>query len=151
MNVVAFNRTQKAEELVFDHLPFKPTPKLTINTTSLEEVCRQSDFISLHLPHKSGQPPVLSSKEFDMMKKGVVIINTARGGVIDEKELADALKSGKVAFAALDVFENEPNVSEDILKVQNVSYTPHIGASTQEGQQRVSQEVAEVIIDKLKK
>jgi D-3-phosphoglycerate dehydrogenase / 2-oxoglutarate reductase len=150
MKVIAHNRTPMHAELVFDHLAFEPIPVYHIDTVSMEEVLKTSDFISLHLPHKKGEPPILSSKEFGMMKKGVVLINSARGGVIDEKELSQAITSGQVAFAALDVFENEPDISEDILKTKNISFTPHIGASTKEGQARVSQEVAEVIINNLR-
>jgi D-3-phosphoglycerate dehydrogenase / 2-oxoglutarate reductase len=148
MKVVAYNRTPAHAELLFDHLPFDPPPVHHMDTIGLEEVLKQSDFISLHVPHKSGEAPLLSTKEFAMMKKGVVLINTARGGVINEKELMEALKSGQIAFAALDVFEGEPDISNEILQTPNISFSPHIGASTKEGQARVSKEVAETIIRK---
>jgi D-3-phosphoglycerate dehydrogenase / 2-oxoglutarate reductase len=146
MKVIAHNRTPMHAELVFDHLPFEPVPVYHIDTVDKNEVFKNSDIISLHVPHKKGDVPIIGPADFELMKKGVVLINTARGGVIDEKELANQITIGKVAFAALDVFENEPNVSADILSIPGISFSPHIGASTKEGQARVSKEVAEVII-----
>lgn len=150
MKVKAFNRTQGNFELVFDHLPFDPAPKMTITSVSLEEVCRDSDFISLHVPHSSGQPALIDDARLASMKKGVVIINAARGGVVDEAALMNALSTGQVSAAALDVFEQEPNFNEILLSNDKLSLTPHIGASTKEAQERVSQEVAQVIIDKFR-
>jgi D-3-phosphoglycerate dehydrogenase / 2-oxoglutarate reductase len=151
MKVKAFNRTPGNFELTFDHLPFQPTPKLTIKSVSIDEVCKDSDFISLHVPHSSGQPALIDPPRIASMKKGIVIINCARGGVIDEKALMDGLSSGQIGAAALDVFENEPNFNEILLGSDKISLTPHIGASTREAQERVSQEVAQVIIDKFGK
>jgi D-3-phosphoglycerate dehydrogenase len=146
MTVIATDPFISSAELVFDHLPFHPAPKLTIKTVAMDELLRNSDFISVHVPHKSGSPALLSAKEFATMKKGVVLVNTARGGVIDETDLMTAIGSGQVGFAALDVFVGEPNISEKILQAPNISFSPHIGASTKEGQARVSKEVAETII-----
>ncbi len=146
MNVIAYNLIEVNMELTFDHLPFTPAPKLKIEATTLEEVCKRSDFISLHVPYNPGEKPVLSKEHFAMMKKGVGIINCARGGVINEAEMAEALEAGTLGFVGLDVFENEPKPSEAVLKMKNASYSPHIGASTKEAQLRVSKEVAETII-----
>jgi D-3-phosphoglycerate dehydrogenase len=114
----------------------------------MDNVFYNADFISLHIPGMS--KPVIGEKEFSKMKKGVGIINCARGGVIDEKALFDALQNGRVGFAGLDVFEKEPPVYTDILKLKNVSLSPHIGASTNEAQERVGIEMATKIIEALK-
>lgn len=111
-----------------------------------EMILAESDYITLHVPFKEGDPPILYKERFDLMKDGVFIINTSRGGAVVESDLLDALDSGKVAGAALDVFENEPVPSEAILNHPKISLTPHIGASTQEAQERVGIEVAEKLI-----
>ncbi len=117
-----------------------------INTIALEELYKKSDFISIHVPKQAGGKAVIGAAELAIMKKGVVLLNTARGGVIDEKELLNALNSGQVAAAGLDVFENEPTPVNDILVHPNISLTPHIGASTNEAQDRIGIEIAERII-----
>lgn len=114
-------------------------------TVSFEEVLRNSDFITLHVP--SGK--IITEKELNMMKNGVVIVNASRGGVIDEMDLIKALDSGKVLHAALDVFENEPKPRQEILSHPKISLTPHIGAATEEAQLRIGIELAQLIIDKL--
>jgi D-3-phosphoglycerate dehydrogenase len=121
--------------------------KLTakINTVTMDQVLHESDMITLHVPGGS----LITSKEFGMMKKGVIIVNAARGGVINEHDLIEALDSGTVAHAALDVFDNEPTPSEAILKHPKISLTPHIGASTDEAQERIGIELAEKIIAEL--
>lgn len=116
-----------------------------IKTTSFENVISSSDFITLHVP--GGK--VITAKEIDKMKKGVVLINAARGGVIDEHDLIRALDSGQVAFAGLDVFDNEPAPSKEILSHPKLSLSPHIGASTEEAQERIGIELAEKIIEAL--
>jgi D-3-phosphoglycerate dehydrogenase len=116
-----------------------------INTISKEEVLQQADFITLHVPAQKEY--VISTNEFEMMKDGVCIVNAARGGVIDEVALVDALKSGKVAKAALDVFENEPTPEIQLLMNPDLSLTPHIGAATAEAQDRIGTELASQIID----
>jgi len=117
---------------------------LTLGT--LEDILKNADFISLHVPKQPGGKPAIGGPELAMMKKGVVSINTARGGVIDEEHLLAALNSGHVAAAGLDVFENEPTPRLDLLQHPNVSATPHIGASTNEAQDRIGIEIAEKII-----
>ncbi len=112
------------------------------------DILHNSDFITLHIP--GGKSPVIGEKEIAMMKNGAGIVNCARGGVIDEKALHDALTSGKLAFAGLDVFEQEPPVYDAILKLKNVSLSPHIGASTNEAQERIGIEMAEKVIEALK-
>lgn len=117
--------------------------KVEIETVSLEEVLTQSDFITLHVP--GGK--LIGKAEFEKMKKGVCLVNCARGGVIDELELIEALNTGKVAHAALDVFENEPTPRQEILTHPKISLTPHIGAATEEAQERIGVELANLIIE----
>ena len=119
-----------------------------IETQPAEDIYKEADFITLHVPAQKGY--VISTKEFDMMKKGVGIVNAARGGVIDEVALIDAIESGQVAFAGLDVFENEPTPAMKVLMNPKVSLTPHIGAATNEAQDRIGVELAEQIISILK-
>ncbi len=116
--------------------------KIAIELTSStkEEVLAKADFVSLHIP-KLNQPAI-GSEEFAIMKDGVIIVNAARGGVVDEDALITNLNSGKVAHAALDVFENEPTPREDLLKHPKISLTPHIGAATLEAQDRIGEELA---------
>lgn len=122
--------------------------KVTVNLdlTSQEDILKNADFISIHVPKQAGGKPVIGGAELAIMKKGVVLLNTARGGVIDEEHLLAALNSGHVAAAGLDVFENEPTPKAEILQHPNVSVTPHIGASTNEAQDRIGVEIAEKII-----
>lgn len=110
-------------------------------------ILAESDFITLHVPFKKGDKPILYKERFDLMKDGVHIINTSRGGAVVEKDLLEALDSGKVASASLDVFEGEPVPSKEILQHPKISLTPHTGASTVEGQARVGIEVAEQLIE----
>ena len=119
-----------------------------LELVSFEEVIKQSDFITLHVPAQDGY--VIGEKELAAMKKGAGIVNAARGGVIDEVALVDALNSRQIAFAGLDVFENEPTPEIKILMHPNISLTPHIGAATLEAQDRIGTELAEQIISLLK-
>jgi D-3-phosphoglycerate dehydrogenase len=116
-----------------------------INAVSVEQLIKESDFISLHVPFS--EKPVLGKEEFARMKDGVGVVNCSRGGTIDEDALLEALNSGKVGFAGLDVFDNEPTPRQDLLTHPNVSLTPHIGASTNEAQERIGTELANLIID----
>ena len=121
---------------------------IPVKTVSLDEVISKSDFISLHTPF--ADKPILGSSEFAAMKNGVGIVNCSRGGTIDEVALIEALNSGKVAFAGLDVFDNEPTPLGDLLCHPKVSLTPHIGAATNEAQERIGVELATLIIDHFK-
>ena len=115
-----------------------------IETEPLEGVLRHADFITLHVPaQKDGY--MIGEKEFAMMKDGVAVVNCSRGGVIDEEALILALDSGKVAFAGLDVFINEPTPSKEVLNHPKISLTPHTGASTVEAQDRIGLSLAEQI------
>jgi D-3-phosphoglycerate dehydrogenase len=119
-----------------------------IVTEPMEDIFRHSDFITLHVPAQDGY--VIGAAELEAMKDQVGIINCSRGGVIDEVALVDALDSGKVAFAGLDVFEEEPTPAIQVLMHPNISLTPHIGAATLEAQDRIGTELAEQIISLLK-
>lgn len=133
-------------EIDFFQTHSNATLAVTMKCVPFEELLRESDFITLHVPFPKGAQPVISSKEFNLMKKGVCIINTARGGAVSENDLLEALHSGKVAHAALDVFEGEPMVREDLRTHPNVSLSPHIGGSTREAQERIGIELAEKVV-----
>ncbi len=142
MKVVAYDPFIKEAAL---DIEINGTKAVTVNikTVELEELLKQSDFITLHVPGGS----LITKKEFAMMKKGVSLVNAARGGVINETDLIDALNDGTVAHAALDVFNNEPTPAKEILSHPKISLTPHIGAATNEAQERIGVELAEKIIN----
>lgn len=120
---------------------------ISLTSQSLESLFQESDFITLHVPAQDNY--VIGEKDFELMKDGVGIINCARGGAIDEVALIEALDSGKVLFAGLDVYENEPNPEITILMNPKISLTPHIGAATEEAQDRIGTELAHQIIQLL--
>jgi D-3-phosphoglycerate dehydrogenase len=115
----------------------------------LDEMLHEADFITIHVPLTPHTRHMLSTKEFNMMKNGVMLINCSRGGVVDQEALYQALVSGKVKAAALDVFEEEPPKNSKLLTLRNVYATPHIGAQTQEAQLRASMEIAKKVIEAL--
>jgi len=119
-----------------------------LEKSSFIEVLSKSDFITLHVPDQKEY--VIGNKEFDLMKDGIGLINAARGGVVDEVALDKNISDGKVSFAALDTFENEPNPEIKLLMNPKISLTPHIGAATNEAQDRIGLELADQIIEILK-
>ncbi|AIM36679.1 3-phosphoglycerate dehydrogenase [Sphingobacterium sp. ML3W] len=123
--------------------------ELPVDQVSMEDLLKTSDFITLHVPFLD--KPAIGVQEFALLKNQVGLVNAARGGVIDELALIEALDSGKVAFAGLDVFDNEPTPRSVILKHPKISLTPHIGAATNEAQERIGVELAQLIIESLKK
>jgi D-3-phosphoglycerate dehydrogenase len=123
---------------------------LGLKLLPLEDLLPYSDYITIHVSLTPETRHLLSEREFALMKEGVRLINCARGGVVDEKALYNALVSGKVAGAALDVFEEEPPKENPLLKLDNVIATPHLGASAREGQVRSGMEIAEKLIAALK-
>jgi D-3-phosphoglycerate dehydrogenase len=141
MNVIAYDpflSEEKAEDM-------------GIRKGSLEEIFRESDFITLHAPLTKETKNLISKKTIKMMKPGVRIINCARGGIVNEQDLYDAIESGKVAGAALDVFEQEPPPEDHpLFTLDSVICTPHLGAATGEAQENVAIAVAEQIVDYLK-
>jgi D-3-phosphoglycerate dehydrogenase len=114
-----------------------------VEMNSFEAVLKEVDFISLHVPAQD--KPVIGKKELGMMKKGAGLINAARGGVVDEVALLDALESGQLSFAGLDTFDNEPVPAMQVLMHPKISLTPHIGAATKEAQDRIGTELAQQI------
>jgi D-3-phosphoglycerate dehydrogenase len=118
--------------------------------TNLNEVIGELDYISLHVPKQSNGNAVIGDTEIAKMKDGVVLVNAARGGVIDEDALLRGLESGKIRACALDVYENEPTPRVDLLENEQIAATPHIGAATTEAQSRIGVELAEQIISLLK-
>jgi len=118
-----------------------------IRLVTLDELLAESDYISLHLPKTKASANMIGAEQFARMKNGVRIINCARGGIINEDDLYEALTSGKVAGAALDVFAEEPPTDWKLLKLDNVISSSHIGATTKEAQARIGAEVAAKLID----
>ena len=123
--------------------------QVTINLQS-ETLCPETlgklDYLSIHVPKQANGSAVIGTTEFNAMKPGVRLVNAARGGVIDEQALLDALSNGIVAAAALDVFNNEPNPDQRLISHPKIACTPHIGAATNEAQDRIGEELAELII-----
>ena len=144
MEVLAFDLFDIPSELVLE-LAGGIKVSCPVNTVTFDELISSSDFISLHVPY--AEKPILGKDEFAKMKDGVGVVNCSRGGTIDEIALIDALNTGKVAFAGLDVFDNEPHPRNEILTHPRISLTPHIGASTNEAQERIGTELANLIID----
>ncbi len=121
---------------------------LDVQQVSWEGLLSQADVITLHLPLTEKTKHMISDKEFEKMKEGVIIINASRGGTIDEQALLRALQSGKVRAAALDVFENEPPEDFSLIDHPNVIATPHVGAAAKEGQKRAGLEVVKILKEK---
>lgn len=145
MKVLAYDPFLQEVLLYLDIHGVTEKISVKINTVPLEKLLKESDFITLHVP--GGK--VITANELAIMKDGVCLVNAARGGVIDETDLIVALNSGKVAHAALDVFENEPTPKKELLTHPKISLTPHIGAATEEAQERIGIELSELIIAKL--
>ncbi|MDN4091460.1 phosphoglycerate dehydrogenase [Brevibacillus agri] len=124
--------------------------KMGVIHATVDEICRQADFITVHTPLTKETRHIISTREFAKMKEGVRLINCARGGIIDEKALYEAITSGKVAGAALDVFEEEPPVDNPLVGLPQVVTTPHLGASTVEAQENVAVDVSEEILKVLR-
>ena len=147
MKVVAFDPFMEKATVT---IPFFDGQSVTFNITidSKEDVLKQADFLTLHVPAQ--KEFVIGKAELELMKDGAGLINAARGGVVDEVAMVEALKSGKLAFAGVDTFENEPTPAIQVLMNQKVSLTPHIGAATTQAQERIGSELATQIISILK-
>src|SRR5210317_1148597 len=140
-------RGLKMQVIVHDpYIPDEQIEKAGFEAVSVEDLYHRSDYITVHVPKLKDTLGLINKKAFDQMKDGVMIINCARGGIVDEADLNEALKSGKVAGAALDVFENEPPGVCPLFEIDRVICTPHLGASTVEAQTNVAVMVAEQII-----
>lgn len=137
---------------VFDIFDVSAAAKeLGAEVTTMEDIYKTCDYISLHLPLTDETKHMVSTDQFAMMKKGVIIVNCARGGVVDEPALAEAIKSGHVAGAGVDVYEVEPvNTDNPLLALDQVVLSPHVGGSTKDGQFRVGTELAGKVVEELK-
>lgn len=147
MKVIASDKSEGETEIT---LEFYNEQKINIpiKTEHVDQLIQHADFITLHVPAQ--KKPVIGKEEISRMKDGVAIINTSRGGVVDEEALIEALENGKVSFAGLDTFENEPSPAVKVLMNGRVSLSPHIGAATSEAQERIGIELADQIIERLK-
>ena len=146
MNVIATDEIIENEMITIDFFDGQKI-NFNIETIKKDELLKESDFITLHVP--SQQNYIIDASEIEKMKDGVGIINTARGGILNEVALVNAIESGKVQFAGLDVFENEPTPEIQLLMNPELSLTPHIGAATKEAQDRIGIELATQIINLL--
>jgi len=144
MKVIAYDPYIKEADVTLD---FFDGQKATfhIETISKDELLKESDFITLHVPAQDKY--VIDEEDFEKMKDGVGIVNAARGGVVNEVALVKAIEKGKVAYAALDTFQNEPTPAVQLLMNPNISLSPHIGAATNEAQDRIGTELANQIIE----
>jgi D-3-phosphoglycerate dehydrogenase len=147
MNVIAVGKYAETVEVEIPLMHGLDNPKVIVTvSTDLEENLGKMDYISLHVPKQDDGSAVIGVKQFEAMKNGVRIVNASRGGVIDESALLDALNSNKVAAIGLDVYDNEPNPRPDLLSHSKIAATPHIGAATLEAQDRIGEELADLII-----
>ena len=144
MEILAFDKYNNESVVSLDFFNQKKID-FNIKTIELELLLKESDFISVHTPKLD--KPILGKQEFEIMKNGVIIINSSRGGVVDEDELLNNISNTKISAAGLDVFINEPIPNKKILINEKISTSPHIGASTKEAQQRIGIEIAQNIIN----
>ena len=144
MKVVATDKTDKASSNIELNIA-NQSISIEIPHLPLHEALSNADFISLHVPKQPNGDAVIGKSELTLMKKSAVILNTSRGGVINEDDLLDALNNNLIQCACLDVFENEPNPRKDLLEHPRVIATPHIGASTAEAQERIGLEIASIV------
>lgn len=123
--------------------------EVKIPFSEMDQLLENSDYVTLHVPKQEDGQAVIGAEELRKMKKSAILINTSRGGVVDEDALLEGLEEDEIRYAALDVFENEPTPREDLLNHDRISATPHIGAATQEAQDRIGVELADRIIEVL--
>jgi len=122
---------------------------LGVEFAELDQLYAESDFISLHVPLSEETRHMVNKSAFGKMKKGVILVNTARGPIIDEGDLVDAIRGGKVGGAGLDVFDNEPNINAELIGMENVILTPHIASATLEAREEYGKLAVEAILDTL--
>jgi D-3-phosphoglycerate dehydrogenase len=147
MNVIAIGSDEETIEVELPSIQGHGALKTTIQvTTNLMTEIGKMDYISLHVPKQTDGSAVIGQAQFEAMKKGVRIVNAARGGIIDEIELLKALDNKIVAAIGLDVYDNEPNPRKELLSHPRIAATPHIGAATLEAQDRIGEELADLII-----
>lgn len=143
---------KRAKALGMEVMAYDPNVKSHeyAECVDLDTLLKNSDYITLHIPRTKETEHILDKAAFEKMKDGVVIINCARGGVVDEEALYEAIKSGKVRIAGVDVYESEPAKENKLFELEQVIATPHIGAQTKEGQTRAGIQIAELVRDVLK-
>lgn len=147
MNVIATDPYVQEALIPFQPFGYKDIQlDMRFETKSFDEILKKSDFITIHVPF-SGGTPLIGAAEFAKMKDGAMLINTSRGGIVDEIAMLAALESGKLAGAGLDVFDNEPKPRKEILSHEKISLTPHTGAETREAQVNIALELADRIIE----
>jgi glyoxylate reductase len=150
----AFGRRSKGFGMKILYFDKKRIPEFEKETgakfSTLNQLLKKSDFISIHTPLTKETYHLIDKKEFEMMKDGAILINTARGEIINEKELVNALKSGKLFSAGLDVYEFEPKITKDLLKMKNVVLLPHIGSATFETRTKMAELAAKNIVNVLR-
>jgi D-3-phosphoglycerate dehydrogenase len=134
-------------DVVFYDPFLEEDPSIPARKVDLDTLCRNSDFISLHIPHNDETHYILDTPRFEIMKDGVIIVNCARGGTVNEKALLDALESGRVFCTGVDVFEQEPATDNALVRHEKSVTTPHIGAGSTGAKKRVGGEVASIIVD----
>ncbi|MBT4324751.1 MAG: D-2-hydroxyacid dehydrogenase [Cryomorphaceae bacterium] len=142
MNIIFFDKLNKEVSLTLNFFDGQ-SKTFNLSSSSYEDLLNSSDFITVHIP--ASDKYIIDSNEFSQMKNGVGILNLSRGGILNEEELLKNIESGKVSFAGIDTFENEPKPSIKILMNSNISLTPHIGAATNEAQDRIGLELADKI------
>ena len=142
MNVIFFDKFNKEVSLTIDFFDGQSNT-FKLSSSSYENLLKSSDFITVHIP--ASDKYIIDSNEFSLMKNGVGVLNLSRGGILNEDELIKNIETGKVGFAGIDTFENEPKPSIKILMNSSISLTPHIGAATNEAQDRIGVELADKI------
>jgi D-3-phosphoglycerate dehydrogenase len=142
MNIIFFDKLNNEVSLTLNFFDGQ-SKTFNLSSSSYEDLLNSSDFITVHIP--ASDKYIIDSNEFSQMKNGVGILNLSRGGILNEEELLKNIESGKVSFAGIDTFENEPKPSIKILMNSNISLTPHIGAATNEAQDRIGVELADKI------
>ena len=148
MKVIAHDRNPVPAKIPV-HFHSGQSFEVEIESGSMDDIFANSDYISIHIPKQNDGSAVISTAEFAKMKKGVRFVNAARGGVIDEDALLQAIELNQVAYCALDVFENEPTPRKDLLVNSRIATTPHIGAATLEAQDRIGTEMADKVKEAL--
>jgi D-3-phosphoglycerate dehydrogenase len=142
MNIIFFDKLNNEVSLTLNFFDGQ-SKTFNLSSSSYEDLLNSSDFITVHIP--ASDKYIIDSNEFSQMKNGVGILNLSRGGILNEEELLKNIETGKVSFAGIDTFENEPKPSIKILMNSNISLTPHIGAATNEAQDRIGVELADKI------
>jgi D-3-phosphoglycerate dehydrogenase / 2-oxoglutarate reductase len=150
-NVARLARGLRMNLIGYDVVPIDKTfaQEVSLITTDIKTLIESSDYITCHVPFTEQTKHLINKEMFAIMKKGAFLINTSRGEVIDEQALIDCLKNKKIGGAALDVYEVEPPINKELLELDNLICTPHIGAQTKEGQELASAVIAEKIIQRL--